>query len=390
MSLGAIVLACLPLVPVGRTGRLDILATELIWTIFALGIAYVAFGVGSNFDLDGIMLLPLALLAVPPFVVARRIRRFRLPGSPATHFDRLRQLGSTRSRYGGPRTMWLSRAAIVPSVLFVLSVLLLPIMVALAVVAIYLSFFSVFALMKLELGYLPWAAAAIGLLVIATGLSIWLWRTGEKYRRRDLAGPVPAQVEPVLLLRSFADDQLTVISNRLLDRLQRRRPRLEEVLVGTAQRIAPVLAVGAPGETLPPLGAYRRSFAADDWQRGVRQLIEQCRIALVIVGATRWVGWELSSVIEAGACEKLILINPPDEKGGLSRRWQTVTNAFAGTPWREALAGVQLDRSLAVCFGNDGSVINISSDRRTQCDYDLGVLIAVSELGATHPADIAE
>jgi hypothetical protein len=120
----------------------------------------------------------------------------------------------------------------------------------------------------------------------------------------------------VLLLRSFADDRLKLRVRAFrragLDRLALRRwERFEELIASCLLQLGPVEAAGEPGEFLPPLGAARTYYAAEDWQREVSERIGRAALVVVSVGRTPAVSWEVGQIGVRGAIAKTVFVIPP-------------------------------------------------------------------------------
>jgi hypothetical protein len=85
---------------------------------------------------------------------------------------------------------------------------------------------------------------------------------------------------PVLYLRSFiADEKMPHVGGAPT-------PSFEQRLVTVLSKVGPVVAIGQPNETLPPLGA-RRAYATDaDWQEVVSGLMQRAAAVVLRAGAT--------------------------------------------------------------------------------------------------------
>ena len=68
----------------------------------------------------------------------------------------------------------------------------------------------------------------------------------------------------MVLLRAFAVDELEM--NGLPELMWSPPTTLSWVAAERLANIGPVVAVGEPGEELPPLGPYRLFLPAEDWQ----------------------------------------------------------------------------------------------------------------------------
>jgi hypothetical protein len=88
--------------------------------------------------------------------------------------------------------------------------------------------------------------------------------------------------------------------------------------------IGPVVAIGRPGEKLPPVGAARTWLSNDDWQARVTDYLGKCRFAVMMIGVIKGedgLAWELRRVLETISLEKLILVMPPVKEKEAQKRW---------------------------------------------------------------------
>jgi hypothetical protein len=83
----------------------------------------------------------------------------------------------------------------------------------------------------------------------------------------------------------------------------------EERLVRAVTDIAPLVAIGRPGEKLPPLGAARL-YVREDWQRVVTDLIAASRAVFLRIGHTKGFWWEVRHVVENCDPQKVIICLP--------------------------------------------------------------------------------
>jgi hypothetical protein len=140
---------------------------------------------------------------------------------------------------------------------------------------------------------------------------------------------------PVLMLRSFTDDRRLLRARRfdrasIVERLSMRRfERFDEVAASALAVHGPVLAVSPPGERLPPpLGAERRSFANDDWQDRIRELIGASRLICVTVGRSESLLWEIGQIRAAGALDRAVFLLPPTGKPEQRKRLMVLAYAL--------------------------------------------------------------
>lgn len=182
---------------------------------------------------------------------------------------------------------------------------------------------------------------------------------------------------PVLLLRSFGDDDAAILSKSFVMRLLRRRTRLEEVLAAQVERLGPFVAVGMPGERLPRLGAYRAYLGDDAWQPFVLRQITGARLILLVVGTSPWVKWELEQVLRNGAAGKLALVFPPSSAAVSAQRWNVVVECLSTSPWGKSIPAGAPEGIRALRLRPDGDVTFVTSNRSGQRDFDLALQAAI-------------
>ncbi|MFE0514178.1 hypothetical protein [Streptomyces sp. NPDC058964] len=123
-----------------------------------------------------------------------------------------------------------------------------------------------------------------------------------------------------LYLRSFEDD----LRRTALEETEFRAPgpgavlpdfRLsgrteEEQLAEALKPVAPMVAVGRPGEALPLVGARRLYLPIDDWQDTVRDLMLRARLVVIAVGPGPGLLWELTEAVRLLPARRLVLLVP--------------------------------------------------------------------------------
>jgi hypothetical protein len=189
---------------------------------------------------------------------------------------------------------------------------------------------------------------------------------------------------PVLYLRSFQDDPETdLVGFRALARAQTWRliirDRLEEWLAIAVRGIGPFVAIGAPTEQLPQLGAARAYFSDDTWQSAVIRWVDLAGLIIAVVGPTKGIRWELDTIVERDAVTKLIILLPPagDEHAA---RWQNVTSALEPTRWGSSLATVDSETVIAIRFLDDGGLSIVTGGKRRDIDYLLASRLLLYQL----------
>lgn len=149
------------------------------------------------------------------------------------------------------------------------------------------------------------AAYAIFLptLRLETGLFTLLGPGAEQRMARDRRAPI-------LYLRPFSADT-DLAARSWLERLLFSGPSDELRLAGTLRKLGPFIAVGSPGDGIPPSGGASRLYVAgQDWQSRVLDLIDRSRFVILRVGTSQGVVWELETCISLCRPHKFLLYLP--------------------------------------------------------------------------------
>jgi hypothetical protein len=225
------------------------------------------------------------------------------------------------------------------------------------------------------------ALAFYGFLALAQ----WLWSKARQAAQSTLQETISLDKRPpILFLRSFTDDQVSLQSARVPRYLRVMDPgvathRFEELLVTNMSRVGPVIAIGSPSDVRPPIGAAREYLGHDEWQRHVRYFMAQARAIVVSLSATQGLAWELDQIKAGGYTEKTLFIVPPE----LSRHFDEVmlrvshggVRLSAGNPSRDNYGVLSHPEGHVVaCWGNtseNGTVV--SSSRLSELDYEIAL-----------------
>lgn len=118
-----------------------------------------------------------------------------------------------------------------------------------------------------------------------------------------------AKHPPVLFLRSFNFDSISSSVPTWQDRLPLNvaMPTAELNLVQMLWRHAPVLAIGRPGESTPPVGAVRFYARQDVWKQTVQSIVPLCQLVIWTTGHTEGLRWEIKHLLESVPPQKLFL-----------------------------------------------------------------------------------
>lgn len=106
----------------------------------------------------------------------------------------------------------------------------------------------------------------------------------------------------VLYLRPFAND-VTMAALFFPSRLTQ-----EQALVRRFARFGRVVAIGRPGELLPPVGAVRGQLPLDDWHGPVSRLIAGAHVVLMAAGPGPGTVWEFTEAVRLLEPTRLVLL----------------------------------------------------------------------------------
>lgn len=131
-------------------------------------------------------------------------------------------------------------------------------------------------------------------------------------RPRSVRGAAQALLadgrQPVLYLRSFADDDIAAQADDSMSFVNIHSR--EEQLAGALGALGPVITVGRPGEPLPRLGAARFYLPPDDWQQTVLSLMELSQLIVLRLGLGEGLRWEVGRARATQPARKLLLLAP--------------------------------------------------------------------------------
>jgi hypothetical protein len=236
----------------------------------------------------------------------------------------------------------------------------------------------------------PVPLLAIGAVLLTVGVGL-LW--GLLYRlARGQAGLDAQQAKekdtrpPVLYLRNFADDALTIRTSPLtrptiLEKLGVQQfERFEELIHRYLSVYGPVTKIGDPRATREPPGVAREVIR-DKWQGRVRDRIAES--GLIVVGATpsastAGLGWELDTIVEAGALDRTIFLLAPWPADTIGRHWWKFRSmAYFRVPERiDCFA----DRTLAVRRTGTGGWMAVHAAKRSDWAYALAMSQLAGEI----------
>ena len=208
----------------------------------------------------------------------------------------------------------------------------------------------------------------------------------ELAQRFALARPQRAGSYPIVYLRSFKDDRLSIRADGTRDMVDlltlHRRFNYERVLIASSRHFGPVVALGEPGERVPPVGAFRLYLEHENWKAGVTSLLNDSRFIVVSLGETPSVAWEITEVKELGLLDRTVFVVPPVPYPARQERLQLLSEQLGLDPVVMRAVSSPGEVCVAVMFKEGKPVVIISSGYEAGSYYG-----ALFEAGFSHFED---
>ena len=177
---------------------------------------------------------------------------------------------------------------------------------------------------------------------------------------------------PVLLLRSFSDDDLLLKRTKaLLTNVAMTKLSLEEQIVAYLWEIGPVIAFGQPTLQIDPIGAAREHVLGPLWQPRVEALIEESATIVVVLGKTEGLIWEYEQLAQRDA--SFLVILPPNDGTVLTDRWQRFAAVYP--PARNIILEGTSEFPLLIWFQANHEPLVVSGQSRDERSYELALLL---------------
>ncbi|HBB95585.1 MAG TPA: hypothetical protein DC054_09350 [Blastocatellia bacterium] len=147
---------------------------------------------------------------------------------------------------------------------------------------------------------------------------------------------------PIFYLRSFLD---RYSGNDILAQSESD----ENMIFPVLNEVGPVIALGQPGETLPPLGATRLYLEKDsDWQTTVTDYLSRSRLVVISPGHSDGVIWETSKAFQLGQHEKVII--------SLISFWSEMDYSKNHNEYQRFIEAIGINTNFELPKGIDGSL----------------------------------
>jgi hypothetical protein len=167
----------------------------------------------------------------------------------------------------------------------------------------YLLFLAGIVMIAMSQKVSPLLCGSLGAVVMSLAVSTVM--VGKRYRATSAQKKLAQdQRPPVLYLRRFDDDEGS------LSLWSRRYTTHEQRLIAILESIGPVIALGRPGEMLPPLGAARMYLSHDSWQATVIELLRTCSAVVIQAAPSPSILWEIEQVTQHVTPERVLIALP--------------------------------------------------------------------------------
>jgi hypothetical protein len=166
---------------------------------------------------------------------------------------------------------------------------------------------------------------------------------------------------PILYLRSFEIDEDTSRPSILeFFGILLATSTPEQKLAQQLSRVGPVIAIGRPGEALPPLGAARFYVTDELWKQKVADVAAASRLVVWTSGVSEGLRWEISYLLRSLPTERLVLWAHPHlvvGRRGREAEWSLFLKALGAVfpkPFPATLGTTEL-----FVFAQDGTPVPV-------------------------------
>jgi hypothetical protein len=224
----------------------------------------------------------------------------------------------------------------------------------------------------------PWAWLAGWLPIFAFLGAVKLWKHGLRY-----AIPAAAEVRatdsrpPVLLLRSFLDEQVNV-GDPLFSSSEIQT--LTHLASDYFNNVGPVVALPNPKEKLPRFGPFQVDAPAEDedWRDLVRVLSREASLVVVCVGRTPGVVEELILLADETLLSKTRLLFPPVGREELAERSEFLRGLVDRIPALAPLRSIDYRLLRAAYFDLQGDLVALCTEWPTRKAYERAIQVLVT------------
>jgi len=163
----------------------------------------------------------------------------------------------------------------------------------------------------------------IPILLITAGwvAGVYLMNKGQRMQTPDVFSELDRLPDrrPILFLRPFSRDN----TEGFFKFRTSTGDGFEMTVAKEMRKVGPVIAVGKPGEALPPIGAARFYIGDEYWKPTIIEILAASQFILLVYGSTAGLLWELQQIVESIDPSKLIICIPRQRNLGREHAaWQ--------------------------------------------------------------------
>jgi hypothetical protein len=185
--------------------------------------------------------------------------------------------------------------------------------------------------------WMPYVQNLVAFALLALGGATYI--RGQRVAAADAARAMAKDPRsPILYLRSFGDDGLTISAQRIFFLNPLRlcatlwgsgsNIRFEETLAAELGAYGPVVAIGQPNEPLPQLGAARWYESDATWQAGIDGMMPRAQLIAVCVAKTEGLAWEIARIEQLDLWRRVVWVLPLVDQKEARVRWQHVRESI--------------------------------------------------------------
>jgi hypothetical protein len=174
---------------------------------------------------------------------------------------------------------------------------------------------------------------------------------------------------PVVLLRSFGDEDLALVAGQTHGH-NVRLARLEEAVADRFRPFGPLVAIGNPREALPTLGAARSYHSEMEWRWAVIGLMREALLVVAVAGLTAGLRWELEAIARDGHLSKLLILMPQSDR---EQRWAVIRQELQGLSGLGDMPRVAPNGLLCLYATREGDWAMLTARRGWEADYETAI-----------------
>jgi hypothetical protein len=139
-------------------------------------------------------------------------------------------------------------------------------------------------------------------------VGVYLMNKGRRLQTPDVFAELDRLPDrrPILFLRSFCRDN----TEGFFKFRTTTGDSFEMAVANEMRKLGPVIAVGKPGEALPPIGAARFYIGDEHWKPTITEVLAASQFIVLVYGSTAGLLWEIEQIIKAEDPSKLIICIP--------------------------------------------------------------------------------